>query len=123
MDQVYKVGSKGPVIKALQVALNSKNSAGLKVTGIFDNETFEAFKAYQRRQGLNGTGEFTKADRVWRLLAPIEHEEPKQEDQAFDVETEPLKEAEEIPFEVVPTSTPGKKAAPHIPSNKSVKKG
>lgn len=90
MDKVYTVGSTGPVVKALQNALNSKNSAGLKVTGKFDKETFEAFKAYQRRQGLNGTGEFTKADRVWRLLSPVE-----------EAETQPF-EVESLPLEVVP---------------------
>ena len=118
MAKVYAQGATGPVVRTLQTELNAKNAAGLEITGKFDKETFEAFKAYQRRQGLKATGEFTKDDRIWKLLSPDEPEEAE-----FEVVSESLEEAKKAPFEVVPQPAAGPKAPPTIPSNKTVKKG
>lgn len=54
--QTLILGDSGPKVTALQNALNQFAGATLKVTGLFDAPTQIAVRAFQKAQGLEGTG-------------------------------------------------------------------
>jgi hypothetical protein len=51
-----KVGSGGNQVRRIQRALNAAGHAGLEVSGIFDDATTSAVRAYQEQVGLRRTG-------------------------------------------------------------------
>lgn len=60
-------GAQGPAVKALQVELNGKRSAGLSVTGVFDQATTDAVTTFQRHAGIGVDG--IVGPITWRNLA------------------------------------------------------
>ena len=59
-------GDRGSAVKALQLGLNEKRSAGIKVSGVFDSATRSAVVAFQRHVGLAADG--VAGTNTWRLL-------------------------------------------------------
>ena len=53
---VLKFGSAKTAVLRVQRSLNAGSAAGLKVTGLYDNATTDAVRAYQSRVGLPTTG-------------------------------------------------------------------
>jgi len=66
-----RVGARGPSVIELQTLLNSKHSSGLKVDGIFGNNTLSAVKSFQKSRGLVVDG--VVGPKTWGALdaAPI----------------------------------------------------
>jgi hypothetical protein len=67
-NPVLKVGSTGDDVRRLQRALNAADEATrLPVTGVFDVSTEQAVRAYQARNGLEGSG--VAGTQTWTALA------------------------------------------------------
>jgi len=64
-------GARGPSVIELQTLLNSKHGSGLKVDGIFGNNTLSAVKSFQKSRGLVVDG--VVGPKTWGALdaAPI----------------------------------------------------
>jgi peptidoglycan hydrolase-like protein with peptidoglycan-binding domain len=63
---LLKYGSAGDAVRRLQRALVAGGSAGVSVTGVFEEHTRAAVGRYQRAHDLPATGVVTTD--VWRLL-------------------------------------------------------
>lgn len=63
---VVKVGSGGRAVRRVQRSMNAVSGAGLAVTGIFDDATTQAVRAYQASRDLPRTG--VVADDTWADL-------------------------------------------------------
>jgi peptidoglycan hydrolase-like protein with peptidoglycan-binding domain len=61
-----ETGSTGEAVKAVQRQLNEKRRAGLVVDGVFGSTTRAALLAFQRHEGLAGTG--IAGPLTWRYL-------------------------------------------------------
>jgi peptidoglycan hydrolase-like protein with peptidoglycan-binding domain len=59
-------GDRGSAVKALQLGLNEKHAARIRVTGVFDAATRSAVLALQRHIGLTADG--VAGAQTWRLL-------------------------------------------------------
>jgi hypothetical protein len=63
---LMKYGSASKAVRRLQRALNAADSAGLRVSGVFEGTTTAAVKQYQRDHAMPATGVVTTA--LWRKL-------------------------------------------------------
>jgi peptidoglycan hydrolase-like protein with peptidoglycan-binding domain len=62
-----RAGAQGPAVDALQVELNAKRSAGLAVSGVYDQATVAAVTAFQQHAGISVDG--ITGPVTWRNLA------------------------------------------------------
>jgi hypothetical protein len=55
-ERVLSVGSSGPDVRTLQAILQSRDYGSVKATGVFEDRTLAAVKAFQREAGLAPDG-------------------------------------------------------------------